>query len=289
MITIDGAKCNGCGVCARTCHEHCISVVEKSIAIDFKPCSTCGQCIAVCPTQALSWDGTPPALFEDKMLPSAAQMAELFGQRRTIRIFKDQPIERLLLEEIAAWGAYAPTHNFRLRTILIDDPVLLGDMDRAVLRFARRMYFWIFKHPIMRRLARLGGRIWQDEFDKARPKLENSVKRGQASASPPPAMILVVGEKKVPLSLESAQYALYNMNLYALTRGIGCQNLVGSQAIWDRNRLLRSELGIGKREKIFAAMAVGRPGVRFRNKILGKKMKISWNGKSGDSPRPEPA
>jgi ferredoxin/nitroreductase len=287
MISIDDATCDGCGICAKICHEQCIAVSGTSIKIEDGLCSTCGQCIAVCPRSALSWDGTAPAPFEENKLPSAEQMAELFGQRRTIRIFKDRKLERALLEEIVGWGVYAPTHNFNLRTILIDDDAILGDMDRAVMRFSRRIYFWIFKNPVVGGLALLGGRARRNEFQKARPKLEHSLQRGRAYASPPAAMILVVGEKSVPLSLESAQYAIYNMNLYALTRGMACRNLVGNQMIWNRSGSLRHRLGIGKREKIFAAMAVGWPGLRFRNKVLGKKMKINWNGKSVDSSHPK--
>jgi hypothetical protein len=43
---------------------------------------------------------------------------------------------------------------------------------------------------------------------KARPKLENSLKRKKAFKSLPAAMVFIVADKRVPLSLESAQYAL---------------------------------------------------------------------------------
>jgi len=82
----------------------------------------------------------------------------------------------------------------------------------------------------------------------------------------------------VPLSLESAQYAIYNMNLLGMTRGVACRNLVGNQMIFNRNKALQCRLGIGKREKIFATMAVGWPALRFRNKVAEKKIPLSWNG-----------
>ncbi len=279
MVTIDNNRCTGCGLCSRVCHEHCMEVGDASVVIDYAVCSTCSQCIAVCPTRALSWDGVEPAPFEDEKLPSAEQMAELFGQRRTVRTFKNQKPERALLEEIAGFGVRAPTHNFNLRTIIIDEDVILSEMDAAVYRFSRRIYRWIFKNPVLVGLARLSGRARRKEFERAKPKLEHSLRLGRAYRSAPPAIILVIGEKHVPLSLESAQYAIYTMNLYAMTRGVACRNLVGNQMILNRSKALRRRLGIGKLEKIFATMAVGWPALRFRNKVMGKKMTVSWNGK----------
>jgi len=46
------------------------------------------------------------------------------------------------------------------------------------------------------------------EYLKARPKLENSMKRKKAFKSVPAALVFIVADKRVPLSLESAQYAL---------------------------------------------------------------------------------
>jgi hypothetical protein len=41
-----------------------------------------------------------------------------------------------------------PTHNFNLGTIIIDDDAVLSEMDLAVSRFSRRVYYWIFKNPV---------------------------------------------------------------------------------------------------------------------------------------------
>ncbi len=42
---------------------------------------------------------------------------------------------------------------------------------------------------------------------------------------------------------------------------------------------LERSLGVLKQERIYAMMGVGRPSVRFRNKVAGKSLRLSWNGR----------
>lgn len=279
MVTFDPGKCNGCGLCARVCHEHCITVSGSLVSIDECVCSTCGQCIAICASRALAWNGAAPVPFDETKLPSAEQIAELLGERRTVRRFKPEKIDRRLLEEIVGFGALAPTHNFDFRAIVIDDEALLQALDASVLRFSRRVYRWVFGNPVVGMLASLRGQAMKAEFARARPKLEHSLKLERAYASLPPAVILIVGAKSAPLSLESAQYAVYNINLYAMTKGLACRNLVGNQMILNRDKTLRRRLGLSRKEKIFATLGVGYGAVRFRNKVIGKTLPLAWNGR----------
>jgi hypothetical protein len=77
--------------------------------------------------------------------------------------------------------------------------------------------------------------------------------------------------------MESAQYALYNIDLYTKTLGLGCRNLVGDQMFLNRSKSLRKLLKIGKDKKIFATIALGYPEVKFKNKVIGRQMLIQWN------------
>jgi len=112
------------------------------LTIDYKYCSTCTQCIAVCPQQALTWDHIQPQPFDDSLYPTPGQLDELFKERRTIRDFKKQKIDRFLLEEIAGYAVYAPTHDFDLRVIIIDDETIIDRLDELLLSFSRNLYKW---------------------------------------------------------------------------------------------------------------------------------------------------
>ena len=56
MIQIDEEKCNGCGVCAASCHEGAIAMVDgkaKLIRDDY--CDGLGDCLPACPTEAITF------------------------------------------------------------------------------------------------------------------------------------------------------------------------------------------------------------------------------------------
>ena len=276
MIIFDQDRCVGCGSCVKICHEHCMTLVDNTASIDYELCSTCTQCIAVCPEQALSWDHVPPVAYDQARLPSPEQLDELFKQRRSIRYYKRDKIDRALLEEIVGYSAYAPTHDPELRAIVVDNAEIIRQLDRIILRFASRIYTVFYKPRIVSGLAKMIG--LSGEYLRSKPKLETVLKRGRALVSSPAAIVFIVGDKRIPLSEASAQYALYNIRLYAQLKGIGSCLWGNGPLFLDRNKAARERLGLHRRERIFGALLMGYPAVKFRNKAEGKTRSIQWNG-----------
>jgi ferredoxin len=58
-LTIDAAKCTGCGLCARECKARCIDVSRRRI--EYAACVACFDCVAVCPKGAFGFTRTRPA------------------------------------------------------------------------------------------------------------------------------------------------------------------------------------------------------------------------------------
>jgi len=279
MITVNHNQCSGCGACAQICHQRCITLAENGgrrvARIDHALCSTCAQCAAICPRRALSWEGAPAAPFEGERMPGAAQLDELFKQRRTIRRFEEKGIDRALLLEIAGYGGYAPTNHYALRAIAVNDPALMEGMDRAIMRLVSRVYNLVYRPPLVPGLL---GAVTPLVDAKQGAKLKQGLKEGRAFVTLPAAIILIVGDGRILLARESAQYALYNMILYAQALGIGSRiNGAGPIAL-DKSRAVRAALSLSRREHILAALELGYPAVRFRNKVEGKEMSVQWNG-----------
>jgi ferredoxin len=275
MIVVDKEKCSQCGQCVKICHEHCMTLVDEAAAIDYQYCSTCTQCVAVCPRQALSWDGVASVPYDDSRLPSPEHLDELFKQRRTIRFFKEDKIDRTLLQEIVGYGFYAPTNNYDLRAIVVDDQDILAELDRIHVQYTKRLHKLLFRPRIVSILARMIG--LSGAYLQAMPKVETIVEAGHSYLSPPAAIVFIVGNKRVPLSVESAQYTLANMIFYAQVKGIGNRLWGPGQLFYDRNRTIRQRLRLQKGEHILGTVLLGYPAVKFRNKVQGKTLPIQWN------------
>jgi len=67
IIHIDEEKCNGCGACARACHEGAIGIVDgkaKLLRDDY--CDGFGDCLPTCPTGAITFTEREAAEYDEK-------------------------------------------------------------------------------------------------------------------------------------------------------------------------------------------------------------------------------
>jgi nitroreductase len=213
-----------------------------------------------------------PVAYDRDRLPTPEQMDELLKERRTIRRFRPDKLERALLEEIVSYGIYAPTNNYDLRALLIDDAEILFACERVVLRFTRMVYRLFFKPKIVFNLIRL---VTPAMTATDKVKMEEALEAGE-DFHLPPAVVLITGDRRVALSVDSAQYALYNMILYAQSKRIGSRLRGTWQIMVDRNRGARKLLGLGRHEHILGGLELGYPAVKFANKVQGKALPMRW-------------
>lgn len=81
IIKIDEKKCNGCGACARACHEGAIDMVDgKAKLVREHYCDGLGDCLPACPTDAISFEfREAPAYDHEAVLASQAKKGIHFG------------------------------------------------------------------------------------------------------------------------------------------------------------------------------------------------------------------
>ncbi len=67
IIKIDTEKCNGCGLCAKACHEGAIGMIDgkaKLLRDDF--CDGLGDCLPACPVNAISFENREAEAYNDQ-------------------------------------------------------------------------------------------------------------------------------------------------------------------------------------------------------------------------------
>jgi len=133
-ISINRETCNVCGLCEEICP---IRIMKKDgeAGIEFRPdrlflCIQCGQCMAICPSQSIVVDGL--AYSQDFFALPAGPVAELpflemIKTRRAIRVFKEQPVPRELLEKVVQAITFAPPGFIPIKTevVVVQDTAVI--------------------------------------------------------------------------------------------------------------------------------------------------------------------
>ena len=115
IFTINEETCTKCGICAKVC---VVSVIDfnndfpKPFSFSEVSCIRCGACVISCPSESfihrdISIDECPK--IDNKHDVSFEQVESLLKTRRSVRVFKDQPVPREDIERILEAVRYSPT------------------------------------------------------------------------------------------------------------------------------------------------------------------------------------
>ena len=116
-ITIDHELCNGCGLCVEVCKDFSLKMENGKAVVSEEPffgCFACGQCMAICPKDAIKVEGRYLSFDDLFPLPKKDEAAsyehvlKLLQHRRSIRDFKDKPVEKELIEKVIEAARTAP-------------------------------------------------------------------------------------------------------------------------------------------------------------------------------------
>lgn len=274
MITIDNDKCLDCGICLKYRGGYCIQKKDEVIEIDYSVCNECQNCIALCPGQAFSNNGLKPIGIDKTFKLPADDFMYLLRRRRTIRHFTTERIPKEVLERIVSAGQYAPTNNKKIEAIVIDDPVLIQLIDNEAMMHIRKLYRILFGS----RLLSWFFQLFSDTLPVIKRKMERDLReRGQIVKDNTQALILMLGNKRVPVTESSAQYYLSNMLLFCEVSGLGSCLMDSLKIVINSSKLTREKLHIPKGLKILGVLAVGYPEEKIMNIPEGYHMKVGWN------------
>ena len=74
IIRIDTERCNGCGACARACHEGAIDIIDGKAALTRgNYCDGLGDCLPECPTGAITFEEREAPAYDEAAVLAAKQ------------------------------------------------------------------------------------------------------------------------------------------------------------------------------------------------------------------------
>lgn len=262
MIEVQRELCIGCGLCIGDCPVNALELEDKKAAA-VKECLNCGHCVAICPKAAVAipdYDMEEVEEFDkDRFTIRPEIYLNAVKFRRSIRNFKDKPIEDEILEQIINAGRYTPTA-----------------------RNAQACTFVVVK----RRLDEFKGLLWSEfpglleTFKETYPMyadaFEGFYERWMHNPKDDPfffncTTFLVIG---TPVPLDGG-LAAANIENMAVAEGAGVLYSGFLQRIIASCPALLEWLGL-ENNMISCCMLLGYPAVQYRRTAPRKKAALVW-------------
>jgi nitroreductase/NAD-dependent dihydropyrimidine dehydrogenase PreA subunit len=292
-ITIDGNKCKKDGLCASVCPKGIFVQHEKLTQpelVSEESCIACGHCVAICPQSAIRHSEFPSTAIQriqSELMPTTEQVMTLLKSRRSIRAFRDKPLEKETIETIIDGARSAPSgHNSQsTEYLVVQDSAVLDQLSATVIEYLK---FEIkrFTNPFFKTLALLANREKAESGLHEIPGFRHMIQKFESGADPilnnAPVLLAFHAPRHIGYAEINAQLALQNASMVAHTLGIGHfytgWALAPCRAPMARgwNRRIPDLIGIPSENELYGALALGYPIPRFKNMIERNKPQISW-------------
>ena len=271
FLSVDKHKCKGDGVCVAACPINILEMDTKNripsmIKKGDRICIRCGHCVSICPHGALSIEPMHARdcqpLRPDWRVPSE-KMSQFLKGRRSIRLYKDQPVDRHTLEKLIDVARFAPSGVNRqpLSWVVIHDKARVRHFSELVINWMRILTeadFPLARSFHMKRIVH----AWDKNHDW--------ICRGA------PNLVISYGLKDDISAPQAAAIALTYFELAATSFGVGtCWAGYGQVAI-NMSPEVHKFVGLTHRTSCFGAMMAGYPRVNYHRIPLRKKANIIW-------------
>ncbi|MBR3737375.1 MAG: nitroreductase family protein [Eubacterium sp.] len=239
-IVINREKCVGCSECVKDCVASALYIKDGKATLR-DGCIECGHCFAVCPADAVDMPGydksgcveiTPMTEIDSKTLLQAMK------SRRTIRQYKDIPVEQEKIEKIIEAGKYAPTGSNSQNVAF----TILGSKQAELEKDCVKLF-------------RTGVGIGS-KFSKSLGNVDINDRFFFKGA---PLVIVVSAHNTVNGTLASAY-----MEIMANSLGLGVLYSGFFCACTKINPLIKAKLNLPKGHKAVTCMIIGYPDVKYK-------------------------
>lgn len=270
LLKVDQQSCDQDGVCAVVCPAGLIDVNKGKFPQAIKGadelCIRCGHCVAVCPHGSLSLrdmvaDDCKPV--NEHLLLSPEQCEQFLKNRRSIRNYKQKPIDREKLLSLIDVARYAPSgHNTQgVRWLVLGQGEELQYLCGLV---ADWMRFMLEKMPEVA----LG--LHMDKTLERWEQGNDVILRGA------PALIVAHAEKDNRMAPASCTIALTYLELAATGMGLGCCWAGYFNSAASTYGPMKEALALPDGHQPFGAMMVGYPKFQYKRLPQRRAAKITW-------------
>lgn len=279
-VVIDYTKCTACGLCVTVCKGAPLFMDGKKVRIDQSRifgCIGCGQCMAVCPRECIEVTGRTLSPADAVPLPPAATRAgydalkNLMRSRRSVRKFRDRPVDRVLIEKIVDAVATAP-----MGLPPSDVEILVLDGREKVRAFAEDIIAVMTKPKFMfgpagRTLLRpFFGKVFAESAETfiypALSYFEEALARGEDSLFYDAPLVMYFHASPYADPVDAQVAATYAM-LAAESLGLG-SCMIGTPAYFIKySKKLKEKYGIAAKNTQGIAVIFGHPAVKYRRAL----------------------
>jgi len=287
-IVIDQDLCDGCGLCVTVCPTGTISLVGGKAAVSEAESLSCGHCEAVCPHEAIrvaaiDEEMSRYATFvaDHRWLPpgsySTSALVRLMASRRSCRCFTDQPVDRVMLEDLMKIGITAPsgTNSQSWTFTILPTRKAVASLAGQIALFFARLNTRAEK-TMLRLFLKLMGRgeldaYYRCYYRKVKEALEEWHGSGRDRLFHDSTAAILVGSRPgASCPAEDALLATQNILLAAHSMGLGSCLIGYAVAAMKHNPSIRRSIGIPSEEEIHAVIALGHPGEVYQ-RVAGRK------------------
>lgn len=271
FFAIDSEKCVKDGLCVMDCPMSILQMPDKNqppvpVTGAESLCIKCGHCVAICPTGAISVaDIKPEDCYEIKpeFVPSKEQMEHIIRYRRSIRVYKEEPVEKEKIETILKAAAAGQTgHNSRsVNWLVIHDTAKVKELTAMVADWMRYM---IKEQPALAQQLHLDMVVAGYEFG-----MDPICRKA-------PHIVIAHAPKSAPTGAIDCSTAMAYLELAAPSWGLGtCWagffNIAAT--FWPP---LQKALDLPKGHQIHASALLGTPKLKYRRMPARKDVNIGW-------------
>jgi len=277
---VDLETCKGDSICADICPEDVLEIVNgKAATLESRAniCIMCGQCVAVCPTDSLQMPDLPAENFQKltRQPFGYEEFLDFLRLRRSVRVFKDQPVEKNLTEKILEAAATAPMgfppHSTEV--LVIDRREELDYLLEELVKDYAHMVKG-FSNPLGRAMIRLSAGaedylvLKNCILDLVRYANEEYQRDGSDQYMYNAPMLMVFhGNRRAMSYVENAHLVCHHAMLAAVSLGLGTTIIGLVPPIVDHSKALRKRYGIPKENKVMTSLILGYPKYKYKKSI----------------------